>query len=436
MMPEERESKEDRIKRLTEQFRKLLEEKLPDEPGTLEEIEKISEEIGQDIKRDVENECVSWHGTGYIGANAQCLCGGAARFKNYYNKLRVTLSGELVIHRAYYYCKSCGSGFCPLDEKLELDGLSTSVGVRTKVGRLASWLPFEEVSVELRELLGIHVSKNTVERVAEAMGERVNQERQQKEQMTLSGMVEAPAKGPKRLYVGIDGTGVPMRGGGTHESKTSVIYETEERDGKTLIKNAEYLATLERVESFGDQVYSAAYARGVENAGEVVALGDGAPWIWRSFAHHYPGAVEILDFFHASEHLNEVARAWYGEGTQKAKQWVEARECDLLSDCVDTVIRSIQSWRPEAEDAREVRRKNLGYFLTNMQRMRYATFKAQGYHIGSGLVESACKTVVGQRMKQSGMHWSEPGAEAILSLRSLILTNRAVDLSPYARAVA
>lgn len=435
-MADERESKEERIKRLTERFRKLLEEKLPDEPGTLEQIEKISEEIGQDIKRDVESECVSWHGTGYIGRRAVCRCGAEGKFKNYYDKLRVTLSGELVIHRAYYYCKACGSGFSPLDEKLELDGLSTSVGVRTKVGRLASWLPFEVVSMQMRELLGIHLSKNTVERVAEAIGDRVKQEREANEKKALSGLVDSPESGPKRLYVGIDGTGVPMRGGGTRESKTSVIYETEERDGKTKIKNAQYLATLERVESFGDQVYSAAFARGVEKAGEVVALGDGASWIWKSFAHHYPGAVQILDFFHASEHLNEVARAWYGEGTEKARRWVDARECDLLSDCVETVIRSIQSWRTEDEDSVEVKRKNLGYFKNNKQRMRYATYTAHGYHIGSGLVESACKTVVAQRMKLSGMRWSMPGAEAILSLRSLILTDQAVDLSRYARAIA
>lgn len=435
-MPEERESKEERISRLTEQFRKLLEEKLPEEPGTLEEIEKISEEIGQDIKHDIENQCISWHGSGYVGRKAVCVCGAEARFKNYYDKLRVTLAGEVVIHQAYYYCKVCGSGFCPVDEELGLDSLSTSVGVRTKLARLASWLPFEEVSLELSELLGIHVSKNTVERVTEAMGQRVKEERAVREQAVRSGLVEPPAEGPKRLYIGIDGTGVPMRAGGTRESKTSVIYETEDRDGKIEIKNRDYLATLERVESFGDSVYAAAFARGVENAGEVVALGDGASWIWRSFAHHYPEAVQILDFYHASEHLNEVARAWYGDASEKAKRWVEARECDLLSDCVETVIRSIQSWRPQDDDSREARRKNMLYFQNNKSRMRYATYKAHGYHIGSGLVESACKTVVGQRMKQSGMRWSEAGAEAVLSLRSLILTNRSVDLSPYARAIA
>ena len=429
-------SKEEMIERLMRQFRKLLEEKLPGDPGTLEEIEKITEEIGSDIKRDVENECVDYHGTGYVGPRMVCRCGGAAKFKTYYEKRVVTLSSELTIHRAYYHCQSCGHGFAPLDEELELDSLATSIGVRTKVGRLAAWIPFEDVSVELGQLCRIHLSKNTAGRIAEAMGEEVRKERESREAVVLSGYAEIPSSGAKRLYVGVDGTCVLTRGGGWREAKTGVIYETEDGDGEVRIRRPQYLATLERAESFGEQVYAAAFDRGVENAEEVVALGDGAPWIWKSFAHHYPDAVQILDFYHASEHLNEVARAWYGEGTDKARRWVEARERDLLSDCVDTVIRSILSWRPVDDDAREIRRKKLVYFETNKERMRYATFKAQGYHIGSGLVESACKTVVGQRLKLSGMRWSEPGAEAMLHLRSLILTNRAVDLRHYARSIA
>jgi len=435
-MEEAPKSKKEMIEHLMRRFRKLLEEKLPDEPGTLEEIEKITEEIGSDIRRDVENECVGYHGTGYVGPRTVCSCGGTAKFKTYYEKRVVTLSSELAIQRAYYHCKSCGHGFAPLDDELELDSLATSIGVRTKVGRLAAWIPFEDVSVELGQLCRIHLSKNTAGRIAEAMGEEVRKERESREAVVLSGCAEIPSGGAKRLYVGIDGTCVLTRGGGWREAKTGVIYETEDRDGEVRIKRPQYLATLERAEGFGELVYAAAFDRGVENAEEVVALGDGAPWIWKSFAHHYPGAVQILDFYHASEHLNEVARAWYGEGTDKARRWVEARERDLLSDCVDTVIRSILCWRPVDDDDREIRRKNLVYFETNKERMRYATFKAQGYHIGSGLVESACKTVVGQRLKLSGMRWSEPDAEAMLHLRSLILTNRAVDLRHYARSIA
>lgn len=151
----------------------------------------------------------------------------------------------------------------------------------------------------------------------------------------------------------------------------------------------------------------------MENADDLACLGDGATWIWNSFSLHYPDAVQILDYYHATEHLDDVAKAWYGEDPAKAKCWLETRELDLLSDCVEDVIRSIWSWHPIDEKAREIRRVELGYFEKNKDRMLYASLKANGYHIGSGLVESACKMIVTQRLKQSGMRWSEPGAKSI-----------------------
>jgi hypothetical protein len=337
-----------------------------------------------------------------------------------------------VIRRAYYYCKSCGCGFAPLDAKLGLDSLCSSIGVRTKVARLAAWIPFERLSKELDVVCGLHLSKNTCERVAETVGNQIKSERRDEEASVLSGIAPSPKLSPARLYIGIDGTGVPMRGGGTRESKTGIIYETKEAVGKTKVFRAEYLATLERVDSFGEQVYARAFRRGVENADDVACLGDGASWIWHSFAHHNPAAVQILDYYHASEHLGTVAKTWYGEGTEAAKRWVKARQADLLSDCVGSVIRSMRSWIPADDDARETRRLNLKYFTDNKNRMLYGSLAANGYHIGSGLVESACKTVVGMRLKQSGMRWSQDGAEAMLNLRSLLLTNPDVDLAHYA----
>lgn len=129
-----------------------------------------------------------------------------------------------------------------------------------------------------------------------------------------------------------------------------------------------------------------------------------------------------------------MAKAWYGEGSEKAKCWLEARELDLLSDCVEDVIRSIRAWHPKDDNAKEIRRVELGYFEKNKHRMLYATLQANNYHIGSGLVESACKTIVTQRLKQSGMRWSKPGAESIVHLRSYLLSNRSADISPFARA--
>lgn len=431
-MSKKPESREEMVSRLTERFRKLLEEKTPEDPGTLAEIEKISQEIGEEIKHDIEGSFCGRHGTGYTGSRIACACGGFGEFKGYYKKRYISLCGEQVLRRAYYYCKQCGSGSFPLDRKLGLDNLCTSIGVRTKVSRLAVWIPFERLSRELGVVCGLHLSKNTCERITECVGEQVKSEKRLREAAVFSGNEVSPQLSPARLYIGIDGTGVPMRGGGTRESKTGIIYQTRERAGKSEVIDAEYLATLERVDSFGEQMYARAFVRGVENAGDVACLGDGATWIWRSFAHHYPGAVQILDYYHASEHLGVVANAWYGEGTDAAKRWVKARQADLLSDCVETVIRSIRSWKPIDDEAREIRRLNLKYFSDNKYRMLYASLAANGYHIGSGLVESACKTVVAMRLKQSGMRWSQPGAEAMLNLRALLLTNPDVDLAKYA----
>jgi len=433
-MQEGHESKEEMVERLTRQFRELLEKKLPDEPGTLEEIERVTEEIGTEIKREIEDECLGWHGSGYLGSQVTCGCGGVRKFKNYYPKRVVSLCGETTVTRSYYHCSSCGRGYVPLDATLGLDGGCTSVGVRTKVGRLASMIPFGDVSLELRELCGIVLSGDTAWRIAESMGKRIKNERHEREQEVLSGGVEAPDTAPGRLYIGIDGAHVPMYDGSYHEAKCGIVYQTVEKGDKSQISNAKYTATLQRTEAFGDQVYALAFDQGVENADELACLGDGATWIWNSFSHHYPDAVQILDYYHATEHLDDVAKAWYGEDSDRAKCWLEARELDLLSDCVEDVIRSIWSWHPTDDKAKDIRRVELGYFEKNKDRMLYATFKANGYHIGSGLVESACKMIVTQRLKQSGMRWSEPGAEHMVHLRSFLMSDRSADISRFARA--
>lgn len=432
-MSKKPESRDEMIGRLTERFRKLLEEKTPQEPGTLAEIEEITQDIGEQIKHEIEESFCGRHGSGYIGVRIGCNCGGVAQFKGYYEKRHVSLCGEQILRRAYYYCGACGRGLSPVDAKLGLDSCCTSTAVRTRVARLAAWIPFERLSKELEVLLDLRLSKNTCERIAEAVGNRIKSQKTLEEAEVFSGNAASPDVSPDRIYIGIDGTGVPMRGGGTRESKTGIIYETRERVGRTEVVGSEYLATLERVDSFGEQVYARAFRRGVENARDVACLGDGASWIWRSFAHHYPNGVQILDYYHASEHLAMVANAWYGEGTDAAKHWLKARQTDLLSDCVESVIRSMRSWKPADDESKELRRLNLNYFTGNKDRMRYATLSANGYHIGSGLVESACKTVVGMRLKGSGMRWSQPGAEAMLSLRASLLTNPELNLAQYAR---
>ena len=333
-------SRKEIVDRLKERLGRLLEEKFPQEPGTLEEIERIMEEVGSEIKQEAEREYVEWHGTGYVGPTCVCGCReeGEAKFKGYYVKRAVTLSGELNIDRAYYYCSSCRKGHAPLDKKLGLDSDCTSIGVRRKVGRLSAWLPFGEVSLELSELCGIDISANTARRIAESMGKRIKDERREREQEVLLGGARSPELSPRRLYIAIDGAHVPMRDGSYHEAKCGVVYQTVQKGDKIEINNAKYTATLERTAAFGDQVYALAFDQGVENARKLACLGDGAAWIWNSFSLHYPDAIQILDFFHATEHLADVAKTWYGEGSDMAKYWLEARKLDLLSDCVEDVI--------------------------------------------------------------------------------------------------
>ena len=153
-------------------------------------------------------------------------------------------------------------------------------------------------------------------------------------------------------------------------------------------------------------------------------------------AHHFPDAVEIVDWYHAVEHLWVVANACYGQGSLKAKNWVARNKARLMEDGADRVISSIKQWKPDAEDHIKIKRENLHYFTTNHYRMMYATFKLNGFYIGSGSVESACKQYGHGRLKGAGMRWKKPGIEAIAHLRSAVLNRRTPAIMEAAKIAA
>ncbi|OFX17976.1 MAG: hypothetical protein A2Z18_07830 [Armatimonadetes bacterium RBG_16_58_9] len=146
--------------------------------------------------------------------------------------------------------------------------------------------------------------------------------------------------------------------------------------------------------------------------------------------------MEIVDWYHATQHLWEIANAWHGDGSRKAKNWVRRNEPRLMEDGIEPVIASIRQWQPVDTESERIKRENLHYFSTNSKRMRYATFKDRDYPIGSGSVESACKQYGQGRLKQPGMRWKEPGIEAIAFLRSATLNRRSKDILQAARKVA
>ena len=160
-------------------------------------------------------------------------------------------------------------------------------------------------------------------------------------------------------------------------------------------------------------------------------MGDGAVWIWLMFARLFPGAIQILDFYHACEHVAKVADAMYGKGSEGSRLWQQARQSQLKANGVLEVVQAIAAWNPASEAHREMRRIEMGYFGENAERMRYKTYLEKGYHIGSGVVEASCKHVVAQRLDQAGMHWRPETAEAIVTLRAAQLSTISTDLRPY-----
>jgi hypothetical protein len=231
---------------------------------------------------------------------------------------------------------------------------------------------------------------------------------------------------PEVLTISADGLMVNSDGGWTEMKCASFTSKY----GRSTI------ATMERAEKFGELLYLEASRRGVAKAAELVFVADGAAWIWNLAAHHFPHAVEIVDWYHATQHLWQIANAWYGDDLRKARSWVKRNKARLAADGVDRVISSIKQWKPTDEDGQKVKRENLHYFTTNANRMLYATYEELGYRIGSGSVESACKQYGEGRLKQAGMRWKKPGIEAVAHLRSAVLNGRVDNIARAARIAA
>jgi len=221
----------------------------------------------------------------------------------------------------------------------------------------------------------------------------------------------------RRLYITADGTIVSTDRVG-REAKIGSVYETPlAKDA--IAQDIRYTGGFHNAEYFGKKLYVLAARRGLRTAYEIVFIGDGAQWIWKLARYHFPEAVQIVDWYHAEERLWDIGRAVYGEGTQATNEWVQQQLKRLMEGKVEEVIASLSELSVSNGDVTEKIEENITYFTNNKDRMRYDEYKENGYHIGSGTVESACKHVVGQRLKQAGMKWSVEGADAILQLRIL-----------------
>ena len=364
----------------------------------------------------------------------------------------VSLLGEGEISRNYYVCK-CGYHSLPKDEMLGIANTSFTPGVRRVVSQLAACDSFERSSATLEEVCGIYVSSKDTERIAEAAGASIEAENAAKieEAFTLSEGIQPDMAPIPIMYIEYDGTGVPVmkrevsgRKGKqedgtakTREAKLGCIFtQTGLNDKNEPIRDKDsttYFGAIETSDTFGRRLYMEAVGRGIDSAVKVVVLGDGAKWIWNLAKENFPDAIQIVDLYHAKEHLWEYIKAVISDADTQAT--VKAEWNKLLDDGkineLTSEMKRYAATDPEKEEDLE---REVNYFKENAPRMKYADFKKQGMFVGSGVIEAGCKNVIGKRLKQSGMHWSVRGANAIIALRCAVLSGKFKLTKPISRS--
>jgi len=376
------------------------------------------------------------------GPTLPCPCGKVARYAGRRPKTFQTALGEMTLERAYYDCAACGRGVCPRDRALGMEGTSLSPAVTRMVGLAAAMVSFQESSELLDQLAGLPVDAKQVERTAEALGREIATDER--------AVVEPSPPSAPTLYLGMDGTGVPMRASElegregkqpdgsakTREVKLVTVWSAEGRDEEgTAVRDAgsvTYSAAIESAATrdtdavpseFAQRADREARRRGFDRAPRRVVLGDGAPWIWNLADEQFPGAVQIVDLYHAKGHLWDVAKSIYGAGSDLGEQWAKQRRDELDEGKIDAVLTAL---RVHA-DANDEARTCLDYVTRNRHRMHYPEFHARGLSTSTGVVEAGCKVAIGTRLKRAGMHWTVAGADAIIALRCCKLSGRFED---------
>src|SRR5260370_9300870 len=381
------------------------------------------------------------------GSPVDCRCGKPARYVGRRVKQVQSVLGRLRLERAYYHCPSCGHGFCrfcPRDQHLGIENTALSPALTRMTGTVGAMVSFQEGSALLTELAGVAVDAKQVERTAEALGKEIAEdERMHTEPLDSLSL-------PQTLYLGMDRTTIPLRAeelvgrtgkqadgsAKTGEVKLCTIWSAESRDEEGIpirdegsvtysaaLESAAALDTAAARSPFAERVWREATRRRFCHAPRRVVLRDGAPWSWKIADKEFPDATQIVDRFHAKQHLSDLGKALYGPTAPRAAQWAERRKEELDTGKFQALLTAIRRQVCRSEDARRC----LHYFQTNRHRMRYPQFHTPSWCTSTGVVEAGCKVAIGTRLKRAGMHWTVQGSNAIIALRCAKLSGRFQD---------
>jgi hypothetical protein len=376
-----------------------------------------------------------------------CACGHAAHYHDTRPKQLLTALGPVRFQRGYYYvCPHCHQGHSPRDRELDVEGVSCSPGVRRMLAVIGSESSFEQGREQLELLAGIEVTAKAVERHAEAIGSDI--ELRQQSEIGRAKQLELPVAGGPAvplLYIEMDGTGIPVsksetegRAGKvdgqparTREVKLGCIFTQTSTDsaGRPVRDedSTSYVAAIETAEAFGLRLYTEAWRRGWSRAQKKVVIGDGAIWIWNLADQHFPSAVQIVDLYHARQHLWDLSAKLFPNDSKGLKRWI-ARCLDRLEQGkIEALVKILRDSPRATDELAKTIDNEADYFERNAERMRYPAFRAQGLFVGSGVVEAGSKVVIGARLKCSGMFWTVRGANSIIALRCCRISRRFED---------
>jgi hypothetical protein len=345
---------------------------------------------------------------GYRGPRVDCGHGHQAVFAGYREKVIDTVLGPVALRRAWYHCAACGHGLAPRDAELGAAGASMSPGLAAMNDKAAAAVPFAQAAGLLEELAGIRLTAKRAERAAEASGAALAAASRARAGLTARRKLVPlpPDPLPGKLYIVIDGTGVPVTaketagrdGKGedgrarTREAKLAVFFTQDELDAKGYPvrdrASSSYIAAFEPAAGFQRLVKAEGIRRGADHVRQLTVIGDGAAWIWNLAAATFPEATHIVDLYHAREHLHALTRALEFMLLDRKDEWLAARLEDLDYGDIGGIEAAVRKY-PLVEGARkdEVERE-LGYFLNNAPRMRYKWFRSRGLFVGSGVVET------------------------------------------------
>lgn len=389
------------------------------------------------VGRDILGALCNVRAPVYAPEQMACGCGGEAVYQRRRRGQCKTLLGVIEVVRPYYLCGECHAGFCPLDRELGMCAGSVSSGLEALMAQLGAEFSFGRTAALVEQLSLVQVSANRCRKATLALGETLAAWEEEQRRAVWEQGAEPPSAATARgaatevapLYVSADGVNVHTRETGRREQCVGAVYTTRpQRQPHTSAavpptlrtEATSFVSELGSRPHFAQLLWLEAHRRGLERAGTVVFIGDGAHWLWQTAADLFPQAVQILDWYHASTYVWQAAHALYLSQETERTRWANQQLAALRESRTAEVIAHLQLLAPRCPAVQDA----LTYFTANQTRMDYALYRHSGLQVGSGAIESACKHVIQARLKQAGMRWSLRHARTLGKLRARLRSDR------------